>query len=93
MARPSAPSAVSALALQQHGGAAPSRLAADVVGDSGSRSALQKLNAAIGELKALAVQPLLQSAVNALHTVSAPAITQLRRVLSASIASGTPRIE
>lgn len=67
MARPSAPTAVSALALQQHGGAAPSRLAADVVGDSGSRSALQKLNAAIGELKALAVQPLLQSAVNALN--------------------------
>ena len=33
----------------------------------GDRNALNKLNAAIGELKALAVQPLLQNAVNALR--------------------------
>ena len=68
MARPAASNAVSALALQPHAGATPARLAADVVGDSASRGALQKLNEAIGELKALAVQPLLQSAINALNS-------------------------
>ncbi len=67
MARPAGSSAVSALALQPHMGATPARLAADIVGDSGSASALEKLNQAIGELKQLALQPLLQSAINALN--------------------------
>ena len=65
MPRPS--SAVSALALQSGGGANPVRLTSDALGDATSRSALARLNAAVGELKALAVQPLLQSAGNALN--------------------------
>jgi len=62
------PSATSALALQQGGGAHPVRLTSDAVGDATSRSALARLNAAVGELKALAVQPMLQSAGVALNS-------------------------
>jgi tetratricopeptide (TPR) repeat protein len=65
MSRP--PSATSALALQSGGGAHPVRLTSDALGDATSRSALARLNAAVGELKALAVKPLLQSAGAALN--------------------------
>jgi tetratricopeptide (TPR) repeat protein len=68
MARPSRPSATSALALQPHAGATAPRLSADLVGDSTSRTALEQLNAAVSELKTLALQRLLESAINALNT-------------------------
>ena len=64
---PRSSSATSALALQSGGGASPVRLTSDALGDATSRSALARLNAAVDELKALAVQPLLQSAGNALN--------------------------
>lgn len=47
--------------------AAAPRMTAPVAGDSGSRAALDRLNAAVAELKAVAVQPLLQQAVAALQ--------------------------
>lgn len=49
--------------------AAPARtgLAVDAMGAAGSRDALSRLNAAIGELKAMAVEPLLQRSVSALQ--------------------------
>ena len=65
MPRPS--NAVSTLALQSGGGASPVRLTSDALVDATSRSALARLNAAVDELKALTVQPLLQSAGNALN--------------------------
>jgi tetratricopeptide (TPR) repeat protein len=67
MPRPAAPSATSPLALQPHAGATPARLAAGVVGETSSRAALEQMNAAVGELKALANQPLLTQAINALN--------------------------
>ncbi len=67
MSRPSAPSATSALALESGAAATPARLAAGAMGDSASSAALARLNAAVSELKSLAIQPLLQSAVNALN--------------------------
>jgi tetratricopeptide (TPR) repeat protein len=68
MARPAAQNATSPLALQVHGGATPARLSAGIIGDSGSRAALDQLNAAVKELKALALQPLLQESITALNT-------------------------
>lgn len=59
--------ATSPLALDSRAAPTPVRLAAEAMGSGGDRSALKKLNAAIGELKTLAIQPLLQSAVNALR--------------------------
>jgi tetratricopeptide (TPR) repeat protein len=67
MARQSRPSATSALALQPHAGATSPRLSADLLGDSTSRTALEQLNAAVSELKTLALQRLLESAINALN--------------------------
>lgn len=60
-------SATSALALQPVGGAKLARLTSDVLGDATSLSALARLNAAAGELKALAVKPMLQSSGAALN--------------------------
>ena len=67
MPRPATPSATSALALQPHAGATPARLAAGMVGETSSRAALEQLNAAVGELNALAIQSLLTNAINALN--------------------------
>lgn len=67
MSRPLKPSATSALALDVGAAATPTRLAAGAVGDSASSAALARLNAAVSELKALSIQPLLQGAVNALN--------------------------
>lgn len=67
MARPAASNATSPLALQVHAGATPARLSAGIIGDSTSRAALEQLNAAVSELKAMALQPMLQSAINALN--------------------------
>ncbi len=72
MSRPVAPitpkgGAVSVIALE--GAAQPTaiRLAAGAVGQAGSNDALARLNAAVGELKALAIEPMLQRAVDALR--------------------------
>lgn len=59
-------SASSLLALEAGGAATPPRLSTDALGDAGSKDALTRLNAAMGELKALAVEPMLQRAVDAL---------------------------
>ncbi len=67
MPRSAKPTATSPLALESRTAPTPARLSAEAMGSGADRTALNKLNAAIGELKALAVQPLLQSAVNALR--------------------------
>lgn len=68
MTRPSRTGETSAIALStaQAGPASPGR-AADAMGAAGSHEALRRLNAAIGELKALSVEPLLNRAVAALE--------------------------
>ena len=66
MTRPSRSSQTSALALAA-GRPAPTARAADAMGQAGSREALSRLNAALGELKALSVQPILSRAVAALQ--------------------------
>jgi Tfp pilus assembly protein PilF len=43
------------------------KASADMLGQAGSAEALNRLNAAIGELKAMAVEPMLQRAVNAIR--------------------------
>ncbi|HEY8617480.1 tetratricopeptide repeat protein [Phenylobacterium sp.] len=73
MLRQTAPSAASAIALQA--AQAPAQVAAatrpglvtEALGQAGSKDALARLNAAIHELKAVAVQPMLQRAVTALQ--------------------------
>ncbi|MFA7264556.1 MAG: tetratricopeptide repeat protein [Caulobacter sp.] len=67
---PAAKSAVSAAALGfPQTTAAPSRprMASEAAGQAGSKDALARLDEAVGELRALAVQPLLQDAVRALQ--------------------------
>lgn len=68
MTRPSRTGDTSAIALSA-AQATPARpgQAADAMGAAGSRDALRRLNAAIGELKALSVEPLLNRAVAALE--------------------------
>src|SRR5215831_8084993 len=66
--RLSAKSQASAAALLPDGPiAARPRVAAGTTGESGSATALARLNAALKELQAMAVKPLLQQAVNALR--------------------------
>lgn len=67
MSRPLKPSATSVLALDTGAAATPARLAAGAIGESTSSAAMARLNAAVSELKALSIQPLLQGAVNALN--------------------------
>lgn len=70
MPQPKSKPLTSAIALGmepiQIAAAAP-RMAGAVAGDSASRAALDRLNLAVAELKAVAVQPLLQQAVSALQ--------------------------
>ena len=70
MRQPKLKSQTSAIALGvepiQVAAAAP-RMSGQIAGESGSRAALDRLNAAVAELKAAAVQPLLQEAVAALQ--------------------------
>lgn len=61
------PGATSLHALEAGAAATPARLSIDSLGQAGSRDALSRLNAAVDELKALAVQPMLQRAVEALR--------------------------
>jgi tetratricopeptide (TPR) repeat protein len=68
--RPSAKSQASTAALLQgESDAVPirPRVAAGATGESGSAAALARLNAAVKDLQAIAVQPFLQQAVNALR--------------------------
>jgi len=60
--------AASALALETAVAPKPLRLAGDLVGQAGSGEALTKLSAALAELKAMAVEPMLQRAVNAIQS-------------------------
>lgn len=65
-----AKSAVSAAALgfpESPAVATRPRMAGEASGQAGSRAALARLNEALGELRALAVQPVLQEAVQALQ--------------------------
>ncbi|RAK61349.1 flagellar protein FlbA [Phenylobacterium hankyongense] len=67
MPRKGPPSATSSQALETAALPTPARLAADTMGRAGSNDALARLNQAMGELKALAVAPMLQRAVNAIR--------------------------
>jgi Tfp pilus assembly protein PilF len=68
MTRPSRTGETSAIALSaaQAGPTSPGRVA-DAMGTAGSHDALRRLNAAISQLKALSVEPLLNRAVTALE--------------------------
>lgn len=68
MSRPTIHSATSPAALGVGAAPTPARLAGGAVGDSASKDVLAKLTAAVAELKALKIQPLLHSAVAALNT-------------------------
>jgi tetratricopeptide (TPR) repeat protein len=67
MTRPGSPSATSAHALAAVAAPAQIRFATDDLGQAGSKDALSRLNAAIEEVRALAVAPMLQRAVDAIH--------------------------
>jgi tetratricopeptide (TPR) repeat protein len=72
MSRQAQPSATSVHALQT---AAPTRprLTADSLGSAGSNEALNRLNSAISELKAMSAAPMLQRAVEAIRAEDAKA--------------------
>ena len=78
MARRSALSAASVQALAGSGTPAPLRPCeiVDELGQAGSRDALARLNAAMAEIKALAVAPLIQRAVTAIHADDAKAASE-----------------
>src|SRR3982751_6917323 len=70
MPRQAHPTATSARALEaalQTAAPTPQPLTADVVGEAGSAAALAKLNAAVAELKAIAIAPMLQRAIDAIR--------------------------
>jgi tetratricopeptide (TPR) repeat protein len=60
-------SEISAAALQSAAVATPPRFASGAAGEAGSRDALARLNAAVAELRAFAIQPMLQRAITALN--------------------------
>jgi tetratricopeptide (TPR) repeat protein len=77
MPRPGQPSAASAQALAVAQAPAPTRIAAaDELGQAGSRDALARLNSAINEVKALAIAPMLQRAVDAIRAEDAKTATE-----------------
>ncbi|HKP79297.1 MAG TPA: tetratricopeptide repeat protein [Phenylobacterium sp.] len=57
----------SALALQTVAAPARPRVSGDAIGQAGSRDALAQLTAAMAELKAISLRPILQRAVDAIH--------------------------
>jgi Flp pilus assembly protein TadD len=71
MPRQAQPTATSARALQtaalQTAAPTPRALTADDVGEAGSAAALAKLNTAVAELKAMAIAPMLQRAIDAIR--------------------------
>jgi tetratricopeptide (TPR) repeat protein len=70
MPRPAQTTAASVRALET-AVPTPRGLTADVAGEAGSNAALEKLNVAIAELKAMAVAPLLQRAIDAIRAEDA----------------------
>jgi Tfp pilus assembly protein PilF len=77
MPRPGQPSAASAQAIAVAAAPAPARIvAADELGQAGSRDALARLNSAIKEVKALAIAPMLQRAVDAIRAEDARTATE-----------------
>lgn len=60
-------SAASTVALETAAAPSPPRLAGDATGQAGSRDALAQLTLAMADLKAMAIQPILQRAVDAIH--------------------------
>jgi tetratricopeptide (TPR) repeat protein len=67
MTRPAAPSATSAIALETSAKPTHAMMATGALGSAGSNDALARLNAAMIELKAMAIQPMLQRAMDALR--------------------------
>ena len=67
MSRKAMISAVSSRAIDVTAVATPARLATSDMGQAGGKDALDALNAAVSELKALALQPLLRRAIEALN--------------------------
>jgi tetratricopeptide (TPR) repeat protein len=67
MPRKTSLSAASPVVLESAATPTQARLAAGTFGQAGSRDSLTKLSAAMAELKALAIQPMLQQAVNAIQ--------------------------
>jgi Tfp pilus assembly protein PilF len=76
MSRQGSASAISAHALAAVAPPAPTRFTADELGQAGSKTALARLNAAMAEIKALSVAPLLQRAVDAIRAEDAKAGTE-----------------
>jgi Flp pilus assembly protein TadD len=70
MPRQAQPTATSAAALQT-AAPTPQALTADAVGEAGSAAALAKLNTAVAELKAMAIAPMLQRAIDAIRAEDA----------------------
>src|SRR6476646_3140463 len=75
MSRQALPTATSAIALQagalQFAAPTPQALTSDSIGEAGSAAALAKLNRAVAELKALAIAPMLQRAIDAIRAEDA----------------------
>ncbi|HEX2816375.1 MAG TPA: tetratricopeptide repeat protein [Phenylobacterium sp.] len=75
MPRQAQPTATSARALQtgalQSAAPAPQAFTSDAVGEAGSAAALAKLNSAVAELKAMAIAPMLQRAIDAIRAEDA----------------------
>ncbi len=67
MSRKAMISATSTRVLQEAATPTPPRLAIGDMGEAAGKDALDRLNAAVSELKALAVQPLLRRAIQALN--------------------------
>lgn len=67
MSRKAMISATSSRALQDAAAPTPPRLSIGDMGEAGGKDALASLNAAVSELKALAVKPLLHRAIQALN--------------------------
>ena len=66
MPRPAQPTATALHALQ-YAAPTPQGLAPDIAGRAGSNAALAKLHAAMAELKAMAIAPMLQRAIDAIR--------------------------
>jgi tetratricopeptide (TPR) repeat protein len=83
------PASVSAIALETAAQATPARLSADAIGRAGEAGALAQLTAAMAELKAMSVRPLLQRAVDALQAEQiGPAFEWVRQALERDEHSG-----
>lgn len=83
------PTSASAIALDTAARATPARLSADAIGRAGTADALAQLTNAMAELKAMAVRPLLQRAVEDLQAERImPAYEWVRQALERDERSG-----